>query len=58
MDKDRVTGSAKQAGGSVKEGVGKLTGDKKTENEGLVKKVEGKIENAIGGVKDAIKGKK
>ncbi len=44
--------------GEVKEKTGQLTGDKKTELEGLVKKVEGKIENAIGGVKDAIKGHK
>ncbi len=57
MDKDRVAGSGKQAGGSIKEGVGKLTGDKKVEGEGMVKKVEGKIQNAVGGTKDAIKGK-
>ncbi len=57
MDKDRVAGSGKQAGGSIKEGVGKLTGDKKVEGEGMVKKVEGKIQNAVGGIKDAIKGK-
>ena len=57
MDKDRVSGSAKQAGGSVKETAGKVTGDKKTENEGFVKKVEGKIENAVGGIKDTVKGK-
>ena len=29
MDKDRIEGAAKQMGGSIKEGIGKLTGDAK-----------------------------
>ena len=31
MDKDRVEGSAKNIKGKIKEGVGKVTGDTKTE---------------------------
>lgn len=52
MDKDRVEGSAKQAGGAVKEAAGKALGDKKMETEGAEKKVEGKVQNAAGGLKD------
>jgi len=55
MDKDRVEGSAKQAGGAVKEAAGKALGDKKMEGEGAAKKVEGKVQNAVGGLKDKIR---
>ena len=34
MDKDRVAGSAKKTKGSVKEAIGKVTGDSKTQVEG------------------------
>jgi len=57
MDKDRVKGSATNVGGKVKEGAGKLTGDKKLESEGIIDQVKGKVQNAIGGIKDTIKGK-
>ncbi len=52
MDKDRVEGSAKQAKGAVKETWGKATGDAKTEAEGKADKMEGKVQNAVGGMKD------
>ena len=51
MDKDRIAGVAKEIKGSIKETVGKATGDAKLEAD----KVEGKIQNAIGGLKDALK---
>ena len=57
MDKDRVIGSAKQIKGAVKEALGKATGDTKLESEGKADKIEGKVQNAIGGLKDALKGK-
>jgi uncharacterized protein YjbJ (UPF0337 family) len=57
MDKDRVKGSAKQAKGAVKEVTGKLTGDAKLQAEGKADKSEGKIQNAIGGIKDALRAK-
>ncbi|RSJ99284.1 CsbD-like protein [Streptococcus gordonii] len=55
-----------QAKGSVKEGVGKLTGDTKTQAEGVAEKVaskakevaedaKGAVEGAIEGVKNIIK---
>ena len=34
MDKDRIEGAGKQAKGSVKEALGKVTGDAKTEADG------------------------
>jgi uncharacterized protein YjbJ (UPF0337 family) len=57
MDKDRVIGSAKEAKGKVKEAVGKAVGDSKLEAEGTADKIEGKVQNAVGGLKDAIKEK-
>ena len=53
MDTDRAKGAAHQAKGAVKEGVGKLTGDKKTEAEGAGEKAAGKVQNAVGGMKDS-----
>jgi uncharacterized protein YjbJ (UPF0337 family) len=57
MDKDRIIGSAKKAKGSVKEAVGKAIGDTKLESEGKADKLEGRVQNAIGGLKDAVRGK-
>jgi len=56
MDHDRVEGSVKQAKGSIKEAAGKVTGDTKLQGEGKADKVEGKIQNAVGGLKDKLKG--
>ena len=50
--KDRVEGAAKQAKGKIKETVGKVTGDAKTEAEGKADKAEGKVQNTVGGIKD------
>jgi uncharacterized protein YjbJ (UPF0337 family) len=57
MDKDRIEGSATQAKGKVKEWTGKLTGDSKTEAEGKADQAKGKFQNAVGGLKDAVRGK-
>ena len=55
MDKDRVEGSMHQAKGAVKEAVGKVTGDKKTQAEGTTEKAAGKVQNTAGGAKDAVR---
>ena len=55
MDKDRVIGSAKVVKGKVKVAIGEAIGDAKLETEGKADKVEGKIQNAVGGIKDAIR---
>jgi uncharacterized protein YjbJ (UPF0337 family) len=41
--------------GAVKETVGKVTGDAKTQAEGAAEKTAGKVQNAIGGAKDAVR---
>lgn len=55
MDKDRIAGSAKKIKGSAKTAIGKATGDAKLQSEGEAEKVEGKVQNAFGGIKDALK---
>ena len=55
MNKDRIAGVAKEAKGSVKETVGKAVGDSKLVSDGKADKAEGKIQNAVGGLKDALK---
>ena len=57
MDKDRIKGSAQQAKGAVKEVAGKALGDAKLEADGKVEKTAGKVQNAVGGLKDALRGK-
>lgn len=57
MDNDRVKGSATNIGGKAKEAVGNVTGDTKLKGEGKTDQAKGKIQNAIGGIKDALKGK-
>jgi uncharacterized protein YjbJ (UPF0337 family) len=57
MDKDRMKGSASNMGGKIKEGAGKATGDQKLQAEGKGDQAKGKIRNAAGGIKDALKGK-
>ena len=55
MDNDRAEGSMKTIKGRVKEGLGKALGDTKLENEGKMDKAEGKVQNAIGGMKDSLR---
>ena len=55
MDKDRVKGAKNQAAGSVKETVGKVTGDKKTEAKGKAQKVGGKVQREASKAKDAVR---
>jgi len=52
IDHDRVEGSAKNVGGKLKEGLGKLTGDAKLQGDGKADQIEGKTQNAVGGIKD------
>lgn len=54
-DHDRIEGAAKNLGGKAKEAVGKLTGDEKLKAEGRADQIEGKVQNAVGGVKDALR---
>ncbi len=55
MNKDRIVGSAKQVEGSIKEAVGKAVGDAKLQIDGKADKAEGKAQNLVGALKDAVK---
>ena len=55
MDKDRIEGSANQAKGALKQVAGKITGDAKLQAEGAADKAKGKVQNAVGGAKDALR---
>jgi uncharacterized protein YjbJ (UPF0337 family) len=55
MDKDRVAGAAKEIKGSIKETIGKAVGDSKLQSDGKADQIAGKVQNAIGGLKDALK---
>jgi uncharacterized protein YjbJ (UPF0337 family) len=55
MNKDRVEGSLEQAKGKLKEVAGKATGDSKLEAEGKGQQIAGKVQNTVGGFKDAVK---
>ena len=57
MDKDRVIGSAKIIKGTVKQAIGKTVGDAKLVSDGAADQLEGKVQNAIGGVVDTLKSK-
>jgi uncharacterized protein YjbJ (UPF0337 family) len=53
MDREHVKGAADKAKGAVKQGAGKLTGDKEMEREGQADKAKGDVHKAAGNVKDA-----
>lgn len=53
MDREHVKGVADKAKGAVKEGAGKLSGDKELENEGKLDKAKGSAHETAGDVKDA-----
>jgi uncharacterized protein YjbJ (UPF0337 family) len=57
MDKDRIKGAANQAKGAVKVATGKLTGDTKLKAEGETDKTVGKVQSAVGGLKDTLRAK-
>ena len=46
MDEDRVSGKARNVGGKIEEGVGRLTGDARTQ-------IQGKLDQAAGAARDA-----
>ncbi|WP_434621127.1 CsbD family protein [Azospirillum sp. B2RO_4] len=57
MDKDRVEGAMDKAKGSVKKGVGEVTGDEKMKAEGAADKAKGEAKSAVGSAKDAMRDK-
>jgi uncharacterized protein YjbJ (UPF0337 family) len=55
MNKDRIKGSMKQAKGTAKEVAGEISGDAKLKTEGQIDRAAGKVQNAVGGAKDALR---
>lgn len=53
MHRDEIKGSAKDAKGSVKEAVGRATGDERLEADGTADRVEGKVQKGVGAFKEA-----
>ncbi|HLZ75987.1 CsbD family protein [Phenylobacterium sp.] len=53
MHKDQVEGAAKDAKGSMKEGIGKAIGNDRMAAEGAGERVAGKVQKGVGSLKDA-----
>lgn len=53
MDKDRITGAAKDAAGKVEGTFGRATGDTSTEASGRAREAAGTVQNLYGQAKDA-----
>jgi uncharacterized protein YjbJ (UPF0337 family) len=53
MNEDRVIGNAKNVGGRVEEGLGRATGDVKSQLQGKAKQVEGAAQDVYGQVKES-----
>jgi uncharacterized protein YjbJ (UPF0337 family) len=53
MDKDRISGSAKDFAGKAEGAVGNMAGDAQTEAEGRLREAAGKAQNFYGQAKDA-----
>ena len=55
MNRDRVKGTIDEVAGGVKRKAGALTGNTRLEVEGMVQQAKGKVENAWGKTKDAVR---
>lgn len=53
-NEDRIDGAGDRVSGNVKEGIGKLTGDDKTENEGKGEQAKGDVKQGIADIKDKV----
>ena len=53
MDENRVAGTARNVGGKVEEGFGRVTGDTKAQTEGLVNQAAGTAQNVYGQARDS-----
>lgn len=55
MDKQRVNGAVDEVVGNAKKHIGNLTGDTRTEVAGATQQIKGKVETAVGKVKDGVR---
>ena len=56
VDKDRIQGAVREAGGKVERAAGNLAGDVKTQADGIVEQAAGAAQNALGQARDAVRG--
>ncbi len=54
MDETRISGTAKNIGGKVEEGFGRVTGDTKTQAAGVARQVSGSAQDMYGQARDAV----
>jgi uncharacterized protein YjbJ (UPF0337 family) len=54
MSKDGIKGATQKGVGSVKEAIGKATGNDKLQAEGIADKAAGSAKEAVGKAKDAV----
>ena len=54
-DQDQFKGAAREAGGNIKEGVGKLTGNEKLQAEGKMDPLAGAVQKKVGDLKADLK---
>lgn len=52
---DRIKGAGRQAMGSIKEAIGKVTGNHSLEIEGATEKTVGKAQSGVGRAKDGVR---
>jgi uncharacterized protein YjbJ (UPF0337 family) len=52
MTDDRISGSAKNIGGRLEEGFGRMTGDEKMQLEGRARQAEGTLQDVYGQAKE------
>ena len=55
VDSNRVEGAFDKAKGSVKQGIGNVTGDEKLQAEGAADKAKGAAKSTVGGAADAVR---
>jgi uncharacterized protein YjbJ (UPF0337 family) len=56
LERAMASGAGDKIKGAVKEGAGKLTGDKRTEAEGKTDQAKGDVKDATGNVTESAKG--
>ncbi len=54
INKDQVQGAAKDIAGTIQQDIGKLTGSRKQQAEGLKTRIEGKVQQGVGDLKEAV----
>ena len=54
MDENCISGTAKNIGGKVEEGIGRVTGDTKTQAAGVARQVSGSAQDMYGQARDAV----